>query len=61
MVIDEFLSFVKSLEAQAVGREVTVRGYKVKTSFRTAEEEKEQLKKKALSQVILDSLKKMRK
>ena len=59
--VEEFLSFVESLEAQAAGREATVHGFKVKTSFRTADDEEKQVQKKALSQVILDALKKMKK
>jgi GH15 family glucan-1,4-alpha-glucosidase len=52
---------VDVLEAKAAGRESNVRGYKVKVDFRKVDDAEKQAKKKALSQVILDSLKKMKK
>ena len=59
--VEEFLAFVESLETQAAGREATVRGYKVKTGFRSADDDEKQVKKKALSQVILNSFKRLKK
>jgi len=60
LTVEEFLAFVEDLEAQAAGRESTSRGYKVKVQYRAADEEEKKVKKLALTQVILNSIKKMK-
>jgi hypothetical protein len=55
-----FFDFVETLEVTAAGGEKTVRGYKVKVQYRKVAETEEQSKKQAISQVILGTLKKLK-
>ena len=61
LTVEEFLSFMEEIEAQTASHESTVRGYKVKVKYRAVDDEEKTTKKRALTQVILDSLKKMKK
>ena len=61
LTIEEFFGMVEELESKAAGRESNVRGYKVSVKYRAVDDEEKKARKKALTQVILDSLKKMRK
>ena len=61
LTVEELLAFVEELEAKAAGHESKVKGYKVNVRYRAVDEEEKKAKKQTLSQVILDSLKKMKK
>ena len=56
----ELFDFLEQLDAETVGTEATVRGYKVKTRYRTVSKEDKATRKKAISQVILKALKRLK-
>jgi predicted lipid-binding transport protein (Tim44 family) len=57
---EDFFEFVESLEARAAGREEMVRGYKVKVQYQPVAEGDQKARKQAISQVILEALKKLK-
>ena len=56
-----FFDFVETLEINASGREENVHGYNVKVSYRKVAAGEEKAKRQAISQVIVDALKKLKK
>lgn len=57
---DDLLLFIEELEAEASKKEETVRGYKVKVQYRAIKEEEKQVKKQAISKVIVQAMKRMK-
>jgi hypothetical protein len=57
---EEFLSFLQEQEAHAAGKEERVRGYKVKTKFRTVTDAEKKAKKQIIAKTVLQALKKMK-
>jgi hypothetical protein len=58
---EDFFAFVETLEAHAAGREEKVRGYTVKVDYQTVAEGEQKSRKQAISRVILEALKKLKK
>lgn len=58
---EDFFEFVETLEAHAAGREETVRGYKVKVAYQQVPEGEQKSRKQAISKVIHEALKKLKK
>jgi len=58
---EELFQFVESLEAEAASREETIRGYKVNVNYTPVSDEEKQGRKRAVSKVVLDALKRMNK
>ena len=59
-VPEEFISHLDEIEAQALSKEETVRGYKVKVKYKPLGEEEKKVRKQAISQVILQALRRMK-
>jgi hypothetical protein len=57
---EDFFEFMETLEANAAGREETVRGYKVKVNYQKVDEGDQKARKQAISEVILGALKKLK-
>jgi hypothetical protein len=60
LTLEELLGFLDEEEAKAATTEKIVRGYKVKTKFRSLEESEREAKRKAIAQTILQAIKRMR-
>jgi hypothetical protein len=58
---EDFFDFVETLEAHAAGREETVRGYKVNVQYEQIPEGEQKSRKQAISKVIHEALKKLKK
>lgn len=56
---ETLFAFLEEREADSAAGEETVRGYKVKTTYRTVEPEEKEQRKKAVGKVILDAVKRM--
>jgi hypothetical protein len=56
---EALFSFLQELEVQQLNKEQTVRGYKVKTSFRTLSEDEERARREAVSQVVAKSMRRI--
>ena len=57
---EDLFSFVETLEAEAAGAETKVRGYKVKVKYRPVGEDEKKSKRQAISQVIVQALKRFK-
>jgi len=57
---EELFSFLEGLEAEQAGVEEKVRGYKVKVKFQSVSEAEKKTRKQAISQTILQALKRMK-
>ena len=57
---EELLSFLEGLEAEDAGVEAKVRGYKVKVKFQSVSEAEKKTRKQAISQTILQALRRMK-
>ena len=56
---EEFFSFLEELNAQSASTEKTIKGWKVKTSFRSLEEQEKEAKKHSIAQKIWRAVKKL--
>ncbi|HNY28363.1 MAG TPA: hypothetical protein PKH31_13370, partial [Candidatus Sumerlaeota bacterium] len=61
LTVEEFLSFIEEIEAQTASHESTHRGYRVRVKYNPVDDKEKKARKQNLSQVLLDSLKKMKK
>ena len=59
-VPEEFLTYLDSLQAASPSKEETLRGYKVKTRYKALGAEEDKTRKRAISQVILRALKRLK-
>lgn len=57
---EEFFAFLEAEEAGATNREDTIRGYKVKTSFRAVDGKESENRKSGIAQTILQALKRLK-
>lgn len=57
---EEAFAFLETLDAQSAATEQTVRGYKVKVRYQPLSEEEKKARKEAISKVILDAMKRMK-
>jgi hypothetical protein len=55
---EEFFAFLQELDAKAASKEETVRGYKVRTSFKALNESEKKARKKVIAETILTALRK---
>jgi hypothetical protein len=55
---DHILSFIQEIAAQSISTEKTVRGYRVKTNYRSGGGE--EIRKQAIAQVIVDAIKRIK-
>ena len=57
---DEFIGFLNELAAAEAGGEKTVRGYRVKTSFTPLDESDAEARKRAIAQVLLQGMRRLK-
>jgi len=57
---EALFEFVEELEADAAGTEKTVRGYRVKVNYKTSADGEKAARKRAVSQVVVGALKRLR-
>jgi hypothetical protein len=58
---EQFVTFLDEREAASLSGEETVRGYKVKVSYKAVEETEKNSRKQAISEVLLRAMKRMKK
>jgi hypothetical protein len=60
LIYEELVDFLEKLDATAASTEKTVRGYKVKTSYKPISEAEKRARKKVIAETILTALTKER-
>jgi hypothetical protein len=58
---EEFLTYLEQMEVESMNKDDTVRGYKVKVRYKAVGGEEKQTRKQAISQVILQAMRRMKK
>jgi hypothetical protein len=56
---EEFIGYLDQQEAEAVGSEKTIKGYKVRVKYTALEDEERKSRRQAIAKVILQSMKRM--
>jgi len=56
---EDLFAFLEGVEAETAGEEETVRGYKVKTRYKSVDKKDKEAKRQAIGKVILDAVKRL--